>query len=102
MTVADLEQFNYKNKSITYIEVFVKLYNWRNDGQVHEIYGMVELEKMRTSTAEHLRNLGAHYIVEISSILCSTHVVPRDQERIVFYINNYIDWNQFNKLYVLD
>ena len=54
---------------------------------------MVELEKMRASTAEHPRNLGAHRIVEISSILRSAHVVPKNQERIVFYINNYIDWD---------
>ena len=52
--------------------------------------------------AKNPRNLGIHYIVEISSILYSVHVVLRDQEKIVFYVNNYIDWNQFNQLYVLD
>ncbi len=57
---------------------------------------------MRASMAEHPHNLGAHRIVEISSILRSAHVVPRDQERIVFYVNNYIDWDQFNQLYAPD
>ena len=51
---------------------------------------MVELEKIRTSTAKHPRNLGTHYIVEISSILHSAHIVPRDSEKIVFYVNNSI------------
>lgn len=63
---------------------------------------MVELEKWRNLTAKHPRNLGAYCIVEISSILHSPHVVFRDQKRIVFYVNNYIDWDQFNQLYALD
>ena len=91
MTVADSEQFTNKNKPITYIEVFVELYYSRNRRQVYEIYKMVELEKMCASTAEHPYNLGIHYILEISSIFYSTHIVPRNQEKIVFYVHNYID-----------
>ncbi len=91
MTVVNPEKFTDKSKLITYIRAFVKLYNWRNHGQVYEIYRMIELEKMRTSTAKYPRNLGAPRIVEISSILRSAHIVLRDQEKIVFYINNYID-----------
>ena len=26
-------------------------------------------------------------------------MVPRDQDKFVFYVNNYIDWDQFNQLY---
>ena len=52
---------------------------------------MVELEKMHVLTAKHPRNLGAHHIVKISSILHSVHIISRDQKRIVFYINNHID-----------
>ena len=29
-------------------------------------------------------------------------MVPRDQNKFVFYINNYIDWDQFNQLYDSD
>ena len=41
VTIADLKQFTDKNKSNTYIGTFIELYNWKNRGQVHEIYGMV-------------------------------------------------------------
>ena len=99
MTVADPEQFIAKAKPITYTGVFIKLYNWKNRGQVHEIYGMVELEMWCASTAKNPRNLSTYHIIEISSILYTAHVVPRDQKRIVFYVNNYIDWDQFNQLY---
>ncbi len=84
MTIVDPEQFTDKGKSITYIRAFVKLYNRRNRRQVNEIYGIVELKKICALMTEHPRNLGAYRIVEISSILRSAHVVPRDQERIVF------------------
>ncbi len=49
--------------------------------------------------AKNPRNLCAHQIIEILSILRSAHVVPRDQDKVVFYVNNYIDWDQFNQLY---
>ena len=91
MPVADPKSFTDKGKPITYIGVFVKLYNQRNRGQVHEIHGIIELEKMRTSMAKYPHNLDVHCIVKISSILHSTHVVLRNQERIVFYVNNYIN-----------
>ena len=45
------------------------------------------------------RNLGAYCIIKVSLVLRSTHVVPRNQDRRVFYINNYIEWDQFNQLY---
>ena len=57
---------------------------------------------MCASTAENLRNFGGHQIIEISSVLHSAHMVSRNQNKFVFYINNYIDWDQFNKLYNLD
>ena len=102
VTIADPERFMAKGKPITYTGAFVELYKWRNRGQVHEIHGMVELDKWHASTAENPRNLGAHRIIEVSLVLRSAHVVPRDQDRMVFYVNNYIDWDQFNQLYDAD
>ena len=78
VTVADPERFTAKGKPITYTGAFVELYKWRNRGQVHEIHGMVELDKWHSSTAENFRNLGAHRIIELSSILHSAYVVSRD------------------------
>ncbi len=63
---------------------------------------MIELEKMHTLIAENPRNLGSHWIIKISSILHSAYVVSRDQDKVMFYDNNYIDKDQFNQLYDLD
>ena len=57
---------------------------------------------MRASIAENFCNLGAHRIIEISLVLRNAHMVPRDQDKFVFYVNNYIDWDQFNQLYDSD
>ena len=50
-------------------------------------------------TAENLHNLNTYQIIEILSVPRNAHMVPRDQNKFVFYINNYIDWDQFNQLY---
>lgn len=57
---------------------------------------MIELKKMHTSTVENLCNLGVYQIIEISMILCSAYVVLGDEDKVMFYINNYIDWDWLN------
>lgn len=52
---------------------------------------MIELEKMCDLIVENLQNLDAHQIIKISSVLHNAYVVPRDQDKFVFYINKYID-----------
>ncbi len=99
MTVADPEQFIDKSNLPIYIEAFVKLYIWRNRWQVYEIHGIVELKKMYISIAKYSYNLGAYCIINISSILRTTYIFSRNQKKIVFYINKYTDWDQFNQLY---
>ncbi len=52
---------------------------------------MIELKKIFTSIVENPYNLDIHRIIEISFVLHNAHVVPRDQNKVVFYVNNYID-----------
>lgn len=59
----------------------------------------MKFEKQRTSIIENSLIFGIHYIVEISSVFCNVYVVPWNQKRIIFYVNNYIDQNQFNQLF---
>lgn len=60
---------------------------------------MVELKKWHTSIAKYFHNFGTYRIVEILKILHNILIVLRNQDGNVFYINNYIDWNQFNQSY---
>lgn len=57
MILANLEWFTLKSKPVTYFAAFLELYNWSNCEQVHKIYKMIELEKMRALTAKNSRNL---------------------------------------------
>ena len=91
--MVDLEWFTSKGKLVTYTDAFIELYNWKNGVQVHKIYKLIEFEKMRILTMENSRNLGAHRIIEISSFLYSAYRVPKNQDKFVFYVNNYIDWD---------
>ena len=61
--MADLKRFTPKSKPVTYTGVLVELYNQKNCGQVDEIHGIVELEKIRTLIAKNSRNFGTHRII---------------------------------------
>ena len=93
MTITNSEQFTAKSKSIIYTEAFVELYKLTNREQVYEIHGMVELEKWHASMAENPCNLGAHCIIEVFLILRNAHVVLKDQDKAIFYVNNYNHWD---------
>ena len=67
-----------KEKPIAYTGAFVEFYKWRNCRQVYEIYGIVELEMWYISIIENLHNLSAYRNIEVSSVLRSVYVVPRD------------------------
>ena len=74
-----------------YIRAFVKIYNWQNRKLVHEIHGIVKLEKYPISKAKNSLNLGGQKFYKISKVLQNAYVVSRDTEGNTFYLNNYID-----------
>lgn len=63
---------------------------------------MIKLEKIHTLTIENHHNINTHLVIEILSVLHSAYMIFRDQDKIGFYINNYMNWNQLNQLYNLD
>ena len=58
--MANLNQLTLKDKFIIYTRVIDKLYNLSNRGQVHEIYRIIELEKICIIIAKNLHNLSSH------------------------------------------
>lgn len=91
ITVVDLEWFIFKNKPVIYTRVFVEFYNWKNRRQVYKINAMIKLKKIRALTAENLCNFGVYWIIKILPVLRSTHVVFKNQNKFVFFVNNYIN-----------
>lgn len=89
--MADLEGFIQKAKLITYIRVFIEVCNWRNREQVHKIHNLIKVKKIGALIAKNLYDLSTHQIIEISIVLYNTDIVPKNEDKIVFYINNSID-----------
>lgn len=58
---------------------------------------MIELEKMYILTINTFNNFDAYQIIKISFVLYNTHMIFKNQEKITFYINNYVNQNQFNQ-----
>lgn len=54
---------------------------------------------MHFLTTKNYCNFNTYQITEILLVLYNAHVIPKNQDKFLFYINNYIDWNQFNLLY---
>ena len=52
---------------------------------------MIEFEKMCTLNIGNLYYLGVYQMIEILSSLYSPYIVAKDQDKFVFYINNYIN-----------
>lgn len=52
---------------------------------------MIKLEKICTLTIDNPHNLCIHQFIEIFSVLHSAYIVLKDQNKIIFYINNYIN-----------
>lgn len=99
ITIIDQDGFTQKDKFMTYTKIFVRFYIGRNCGRVYEIYRMIELEKIYILTTKNVYNFDAHQIIEISTVFYNVYIVSRDKDKVVFYINNYIDWDWFNQLY---
>lgn len=91
VTVADLELFILKNNLIIYTKAIFEVYNWNNYRQVHKIYKVIELEKMLILTIKNYRNLSAYQIIETLLIFCTTYVISKNQDRFMFYVNNYFN-----------
>ena len=52
---------------------------------------MIELEKIRTLTVKNPCILSAYWIIEILLVLHSAYIIFKNQDKFVFYVNNYID-----------
>ena len=99
ITVCDPQSFDPQtNRARRYTGALIEVLRPINNGIPHEVHGMIELQKWTVHKARNARKLGGLRFYSMSTILRSAHVVPADKAG-VFYINNYIDWDQYNSVY---
>ena len=89
--IVDPDRFILKNKPVSYIGPLIELYKEKNRGQVHDIHGIIKLESMSVLITKNPNNLSTHPIIEIFLILYSVYIVFKDLNKLIFYVNNYID-----------
>ena len=76
---------------------------YRNAGKFHDIHGMIEVEEWLQSTVRTPRILTGRRFYKLTNIIRSAHLIPgRCNGKDIFYVNNYIDFDQFNTLYDLE
>jgi len=96
-----------RKKSAVYTGALLDRLQVLNSGQPHEIHGMVEARRCpcRRTLSEtcwsssRKRNLGCRSFYPLENVIRSAHVIPTSAEHESFYVNNYIDWDQYNTLY---
>jgi len=59
---------------------------------------MVEVEDWPVVHSQNPRNIGHRCFFDMSMILWSAHIVPTGTMG-VYYINNYVDWDQYNTIF---
>jgi hypothetical protein len=88
-----------KSSYTRYNGVLVQTYQYKNLGIVDPVHGMIELDANNSTTSSPLESLQMY---PLTSIIRIAHVVSDSEgsrSPDSLYVNNYIDWDQFNELY---
>jgi hypothetical protein len=90
-----------ESRSTTYTGAIVQLMKWRNNGEVHKIHGMAEVEPWPANPVINPRTLGELRVYDISRILHSAHVIPRGltPDDKVQLVNSWINFEEYNRVY---
>ena len=82
-----------------YTGVFLEVLRWVNKRATDKVHRMLEVEKQPVHTAKNPRLLGARRFYNLSNIIRSVHLIPVNEKFTRFFVNNYIDWDQYNTVY---
>lgn len=74
-----------------YIKIFVEIYSWRYKKLVYKTYRIIDLEKFPISRVINLLNPDVQQFYNISEILQSVYIVPKDIESYTSNVHNYIN-----------
>ena len=101
MLVLDYATRNVNGTPAWYTRAFIDLLRLKNSGKPNKVHGMVEVEDWPVLGAKNPRKLGHRCFFEMSTILRSAHIIPSGTPGM-YYINHYVDWDQYNTIYDLD
>lgn len=90
------------NKSSVYTEILIKHLRKRHQELSHEIYDMIEMKNWSINLIRNSWKLKTHRFYWLTNVIRSAHVMLMNENMSIYYVNNYIDWNQYNTLYDKD
>ena len=100
LTVMDLGRQNTKGRHPSYTGAMIQTLKFRSGGRVDPTHGMVEVEEHRLPDAINDCGHTSRRFYSLPSIIRTAHVIPRGlTDGPTYYINNYIDFDQFNTLH---
>ncbi|KAH4169567.1 hypothetical protein HBH43_107530 [Parastagonospora nodorum] len=94
-------------KYMAYIGAFSEVLLFNNNGQIDNTTGMLSVRRRAWNAASKRRTLQAFKFYDLSTIIRLVHLVLRDLPDSItcttmsYYVNNYIDWDEYNCLYSL-
>jgi hypothetical protein len=102
ITVFDLQNKNKNGRYTAYCGALIDIFRLKNKGEPHNIHGMVEIIAPQAELLGKGRNLTYRRFYTLQTILRSAHIIPvstASNESKEYYVNNYIDWDQYQILY---
>ena len=100
LTVIDLGRQNTKGRHPSYTGAMIQTLKFRSGRRVDPTHGIVEVEEHRLPDAINDYGHTSRRFYGLPSIIRTAHVIPRGlTDGPTYYINNYIDFDQFNTLH---
>ena len=98
VTVIDHQRHNTNGTPVQHTGALINLLRLRHGGKVGGVHGMVEVEDWPQVCTQNPRDIGHRCFFDMSTILRSAHIIPSGKAG-VYYINNYVDWDQYNTIF---
>lgn len=100
VSVLDAERLGHKGRAPIYTGAFLDVYSLRDQGRQSPTHGMIEAQRYPVNRSGDRRSLGHRRFYHLGLILRSVHLVPvSNEESDVFYINSYVDWDQYTTVF---
>ncbi|KAH6330839.1 hypothetical protein HBI37_183670 [Parastagonospora nodorum] len=105
LTIIDYTRYDKDRKHMAYIRAFSEVLLFNNNRQIDNTTGILSVRRRAWNAASKRRILQAFKFYDLSTIIRLVHLVPRDlpdlttRTTMSYYVNNYIDWDEYNRLY---
>jgi hypothetical protein len=101
ISVLDIQATQERRDNTVYTGAFVDVYTLLQSGRLNPKHGMIEARRLDHSLRQFRSTLGQRRFYRLELVVRSAHLVPVEDsmDGPTFYINPYIDWDQYATIY---